>query len=285
MKFKRIICLFLCALVMTGALSFSTTAFASDMDYYYPEEETTTLSEEDAKEFANGKTNYYTVNNTVSQIISLYTKMSGYSKDELEYFNVLAANIPDSFYASFLEILKENDLGAYKESEKLKVKDNPEKKDSILAETVLKFEKANINMKVELMAFDKMGLQIISSETAIKDIISGKKQETGESTLSAKLKEAGTNTIMGMGTVFVVLILISLIIYCFKYVNKASAYFENKGKNVKPSEVNNANTNTQTSVEVNNEMDDLELVAVITAAIAASETTGDGFVVRSIRKR
>lgn len=93
------------------------------------------------------------------------------------------------------------------------------------------------------------------------------------------------DTILGMGTVFVVLIFISLIISCFGPVSKAIENFANKGK--KEEEV--VETKVETTVpkeEVEEELvDDLELVAVITAAIAAFDEVGtDGFVVRSIKR-
>ena len=90
---------------------------------------------------------------------------------------------------------------------------------------------------------------------------------------------------MGMGTVFLVLIFISWLISCFKYIGK----FEGKMKHphppaplkTKPS----ASAKPKTPAPEENLADDLELVAVITAAIAASEgTPADGLVVRSIRR-
>ena len=87
-----------------------------------------------------------------------------------------------------------------------------------------------------------------------------------------------------MGTVFVVLIFISFIISLFKYIS----VFENRKKEQKEDTasvgVDNAIAQVVSNEEENVE-DDLELIAVITAAIAASEgTSTDGLVVRSIRK-
>ena len=98
------------------------------------------------------------------------------------------------------------------------------------------------------------------------------------------LKKAGLNTILGMGTVFVVLIFISFIISLFKYIS----VYENRKKEQKEDTasvgVDNAIAQIVSNEEENVE-DDLELIAVITAAIAASEgTSTDGLVVRSIRK-
>lgn len=91
------------------------------------------------------------------------------------------------------------------------------------------------------------------------------------------------DTILGMGTVFVVLIFISLIIFCFEPVSKKIESFTNKGKKEEdtvPAKVE------VTPVEEEEELvDDLELVAVITAAIAAYDEVGtDGFIVRSIKR-
>ena len=44
--------------------------------------------------------------------------------------------------------------------------------------------------------------------------------DTEDSSISGLLQSASVNTAVGMGTVFVVLIFISLIIYCFKYLHQ-----------------------------------------------------------------
>lgn len=99
-------------------------------------------------------------------------------------------------------------------------------------------------------------------------------------TLGEKMSNAGLNTLMGMGVVFVVLILISLIIYGFKIF----PYLEQRKKAKKAEIIPEAEEKVQ-EVQVA-EQDDLELVAVIAAAIAASTgTSTDDFVVRSIKRR
>ena len=87
--------------------------------------------------------------------------------------------------------------------------------------------------------------------------------------------------------VFAVLIFISFLISLFKYIPKLEAALSKKDKKTELAE--NAVVNTVSQIEVKEEeeelSDDLELVAVITAAIAASAgTSTDGFVVRSIRR-
>ncbi len=104
-------------------------------------------------------------------------------------------------------------------------------------------------------------------------------------TVGEKMGKAGMNTLIGMGTVFVVLIFISFIISLFKYIS----VFENRKKAKKEAVATPAASTQEAAAPVVAEeedlADDLELVAVITAAIAASEgTSTDGLVVRSIRK-
>ncbi len=99
------------------------------------------------------------------------------------------------------------------------------------------------------------------------------------------LEKAGLNTLLGMGTVFVVLIFISLIISLFAYIPKLQAAFARKPKQPAAQE-ESAPAVGHTPEAVAEASDDLELVAVIAAAVAAAEgAPADGFVVRSIRRR
>ncbi len=105
-------------------------------------------------------------------------------------------------------------------------------------------------------------------------------------TFGEKMAKAGMNTVISISIVFTVLIVISLIISCFKIF----PYLEAKKKE---KETVLRKTETKQNVVTQNEQkeeeqltDDTELVAVIAAAIAAYEgTSTDGFVVRSIRRR
>ncbi len=112
-----------------------------------------------------------------------------------------------------------------------------------------------------------------------------------ESTMGDLMTRAALNTAIGMGTVFAVLILISFIISMFGLIPKMQAKLAKKEETKENNAGSIDNTIAQIvtkeeSVEVS-VSDDLELVAVIAAAIAASQgaTSTDGFVVRSIRKR
>lgn len=115
-------------------------------------------------------------------------------------------------------------------------------------------------------------------------------------TLGEKMTKAALNTLMGMGTVFAVLILISLIIYCFKFISqyqaKAAAKKEAAAQNgagasgaaPAASPAPAAPIAVMPAAEAGPSEE--ELVAAIAAAIAESEgVPADGVVVRSIRRR
>lgn len=96
--------------------------------------------------------------------------------------------------------------------------------------------------------------------------------------LGEKMTKAAMNTAMGMGTVFIMLIVISLLIWCFGFIGK----LENRAKKPEPAAVAAPAAAPAAAVQT----DDLELVAVIAAAIAAATgTSTDDFVVRSIKRR
>ena len=103
--------------------------------------------------------------------------------------------------------------------------------------------------------------------------------------LSVTLERAGLNTLMGLGTVFLMLVFLSFVIYLFKFI---PGLVEGKKKNndaVSDTPVPAPAAAVIAAPAVEEVTDDTELIAVISAAIAASEgTSTDGFVVRSIRK-
>lgn len=110
-----------------------------------------------------------------------------------------------------------------------------------------------------------------------------------EYTTGEKMQKAGMNTLMGMGTVFMVLIFISLLIGCFKYINVVQNNMSAKKKDAQaeaaPAPVAKA------PVQVADTTDEDEIAVVIAAAIAAAEedelaetvVSNDKLVARSIR--
>ncbi len=119
-------------------------------------------------------------------------------------------------------------------------------------------------------------------------------------TTGEKMTKAGQNTLMGMGTVFAMLIFIALIISLFKYldrvVEKVGGFFKrifcsNKDVENVVTETKqiSATTNSPAPVAASTtaSTDDAELVAVITAAVVAANVAAGGsdkLVVRSIKK-
>ena len=144
------------------------------------------------------------------------------------------------------------------------------KDDQYTVTVPLKFEKADANF---VYVFDSQGTPTSMSV----DVQYG---------MGKTLQRAGLNTLMGIGTVFVMLIMISLIISLFNFIPKIQAAFSKKDKEEEAKNAGIDKAVTQIAAQEEPEADDTELVAVIAAAIAASEgaASTDGFVVRSIRK-
>lgn len=93
-------------------------------------------------------------------------------------------------------------------------------------------------------------------------------------TLDEILSKAVLNTCLGMGTVFLMLLVISSIIYLFRFIPQGDA------------------AEPDSTDKTNAENDDDELAAVIMAAIMAADTapqvrerTESPYIVRSIRRR
>ena len=102
------------------------------------------------------------------------------------------------------------------------------------------------------------------------------------------MKNAALNTLMGIGTVFVILAMLIFLISLFKYIPALEEKFKNKGKAESTQAAAPAPAAVAAPV-VEEASNDDELAAVISAAIAAYEAEAggstDGFVVRSIKRR
>ena len=176
-------------------------------------------------------------------------------------------NTGDYFTTSAMQSWQtsKDELGAKKESNG---KTTVTLKDGQYIVTVpVKFEKANANF---VYVFESTGTPVSMSV----DVQYG---------LGKTLQRAGLNTLMGVGTVFVMLILLSLLISLFRFIPNPEA---KKAAEAKAAKEAQAAVIAAAPVQAEENLaDDGELVAVIAAAIAAAEgTTTDGFVVRSIRK-
>ncbi len=161
-------------------------------------------------------------------------------------------------------------LGEFKESGDVSFSyDEETGRLSVICEAT--FENAKLETTVVCVLFgDDLNIESISFA----------QRDLQESTFGQKMVNAAMNTLIGVCVVFVVLIFISFLIYLLGFVPKL---VEGKGKKT---EAPAAAVATETVPVLEEATDDTELIAVIAAAIAASEgTSTDGFVVRSIRKR
>ena len=197
---------------------------------------------------------------------TLISQIAGFSDEEIE--NYLAQD--DAFTTATMESWKsvKDELGAYSS---IVSQDLEKDGDVVTISTVAQFEKA----KADVVLMLDLGQQMYTSMTY-----------SVQYSLAANMQRAGMNTLMGIGIVFLMLLFLSFVIGLFKYIEK----FQNVGKKKAAEEAPKAEEApapaiAQSEAADEDFADDLELVAVISAAIAAYEnTSGDSFVVRSIKK-
>lgn len=197
---------------------------------------------------------------------TLISQIAGFSDEEIE--NYLAQD--DAFTTATMESWKsvKDELGAYSS---IISQDVEKDGDVVTISTVAQFEKA----KADVVLMLDLGQQMYTSMTY-----------SVQYSLAANMQRAGMNTLMGIGIVFLMLVFLSFVIGLFKYIEK----FQNVGKKKAAEETPKAEEApapaiAQSEAADEDFADDLELVAVISAAIAAYEnTSGDSFVVRSIKK-
>ncbi len=99
------------------------------------------------------------------------------------------------------------------------------------------------------------------------------------------MERALLNMVLGMGIVFSVLILISLVIGCFQIFPILEKRFQQRKLN-KTAQDSTAVDNLETGIQEEPLLRDYTMIAIISAAIAASNncSTND-FVVKSIKRR
>lgn len=238
----------------------SVPVYASDYEDYFSNMQAT-LSEKDAA-LATGES-------YMSTFAAMDKITAEYYKDNANGFLGEAAEV----YYGYLE----NDtLGEYKEITESSVE---EEKDGYLVTVTAEFEKAKLTMKLEC--------KHISGQLTPTGLVFST-EDTGSKSLGKKLADAGLNTLIGLFTVFLILILISYIISLFKYIPAIQEKMSKKNdkKNVELAAIQNTAAQIEQKEQKEEEelVGDSELVAVITAAIVASGTSTDGFVVRSVRR-
>ncbi|MGN1155080.1 MAG: OadG family protein [Agathobacter sp.] len=105
-------------------------------------------------------------------------------------------------------------------------------------------------------------------------------------TLGEKMQDAAYVVLLGIGTVFLMLVVIALIIYAFRIIPKLQSLFAGKKESPADRKAVSAPSSVPSEPVSTDLTDDLELVAVIAAAIAAYEQIPpDSFRVRTIKRR
>ena len=212
----------------------------------------------------------YDKNKVITMVEIMIKNLVNMSEDELNYYTENSIGWTQDASITLLGYHNNDTLGGFKN----------------FGET--KFKEDGQNLKITMIArYEKANLEIVTTMSNISGelvptSIDFKVLETSRATLGEKMLNALYNSLIGMGSVFIVLILISFIIYLFKYIPKIQELFTKGDKNSPAAVLEN----TIAQIEEREELvDDTELVAVITAAIcAATGTRSDSFIVRSIKK-
>ena len=212
------------------------------------------------------------INETVAQTLDQYSvstmeSLVGYSAEEMQA-TIDTNPALDDFVVSAFEAWMDSseELGAYQGYEDVSVK-----LDSNQYVVKIDAQFANRDAEVELVYDSKLNPESIGFSPYYS--------------MSEKIMDAVMNAIVGLGTVFIVLIFLTFVISLMKYVpGLVESFGKKKVAEVVQEPVPAAPAAVPEPVE-EELADDQELVAVIAAAVAAYEgTSADGFVVRSIRK-
>ena len=198
----------------------------------------------------------------VGQMESLLSTLGGMSAEELKMYEEVDDTFTVAAVTNFEGVMEE--LGAYKGIESTEIE--VDEKEYTVTSLVQYEQRA---------AIVTLTLEFKSQSFTPRSITFDAQYSMGET-----LQRAGLNTLMGVGIVFCVLLFLCFLISLFKYVSKLSGEDKKEQKKA-PAPA----APVVTAAAPAEETDDLELVAVIAAAIAAAENTStDSFVVRSIKK-
>lgn len=199
------------------------------------------------------------------------------SDDELKYYTENTVGWEQEAASGMLTYRDNKTLGEYVDDEDTTLKEEGNK---LVLTKKLNFKEASIEATVVIT---EIGNKLTPIDITYKTV------ENGNTTKGEMMKNAAFNTVIGMTSVFLVLLLISFIISLFKYIPKMQAAFTKKKtvNGVKTDVVEDVIVEPviETVEEQYDNQDDTELVAVIMAAISAlTGTSSDSFVVRSIKR-
>lgn len=202
---------------------------------------------------------------------SYMSAFSAMTLDDAEYYKENANGFLKKASESYYTYLENDTLGDFKELKSTKAK---ETKKGYTVVCTGEFEHVDLVMT---MTCTYIGGQITPTDISFSTV------ENHPKSLGEKMGDAALNTVIGLVTVFAILILISFLISLFKYIPVIQDKFAKKEE--KTAGFTAVQETTPELDEGEEAVDDTELAAVITAAIcAATGTSSDGFVVRSIRR-
>ena len=196
------------------------------------------------------------------QMDSLLATLGGMSAEELKMYEEVDDTFTVAAVTNFEGVMEE--LGAYKGIESTEIEvDEKEYTVTSLVQYEQRSAIVTLILEFKSQSFTPMAITF-----------------DAQYSMGETLQRAGLNTLMGVGIVFCVLLFLCFLISLFKYVSKLSGEDKKEQKKA-PAPA----APVVTAAAPAEETDDLELVAVIAAAIAAAENTStDSFVVRSIKK-
>jgi Na+-transporting methylmalonyl-CoA/oxaloacetate decarboxylase gamma subunit len=211
--------------------------------------------------------NGYTKEELQSNAENLYKSLASFTDEQIAQYLASGDEITIEAVESWSEI--RGDLGDYVGIGEFEVEDSA---DGVITKLVIDYSETDMLLTVAY-----------NQDYTVSSILAEKAEGTG-------------NSIAGWG-IFVIALVV--VLGAIGYSNRRGKKDEDDDAVIAPnnasSSVRNIMTNqtevvvvknTENSVKEENPMEDLELVAVITAAIAASmDTSTDGFVVRSINRR
>ena len=198
----------------------------------------------------------------VGQMESLLSTLGGMSAEELKMYEEVDDTFTVAAVTNFEGVMEE--LGAYKGIESTEIEvDEKEYTVTSLVQYEQRAAIVTLTLEFKSQSFTPMSITF-----------------DAQYSMGETLQRAGLNTLMGVGIVFCVLLFLCFLISMFKFVSKLSGEDKKEQKKA-PAPA----APVVTAAAPAEETDDLELVAVIAAAIAAAENTStDRFVVRSIKK-
>ena len=298
MKISKKLCYFLSITSLLICFIFGSISVMADevVDDDAYEDIDDTYSEDDEEQTLDPNETYYlgglfpdSDKETFANSIFDYIQgLSQYSEKKLDYIKQNeTATIGGTGFVDTYRKLKAMDLGKYSGLENITVKEISDSEIEVYSEAV--YEKETVYLKIDFDYYQDINAQVIQVSLVDKSEMPGASADN--QSFGEKMKAAAANTLLGMGTVFAVLIFMSLIISCFKFIPMISKKIQNRKKQqTEEKTIKNTVADTDSALPVKdvteNRLQNQELIAVIAAAIAASEQTStDSFVVRSIRRR